>query len=567
MKKIKILLIDDNPMFCSLESLDDKDFEFLSKFFSKCIDDVKKHITPFNLGFPVFNNLEGKLTKYNSFLDHFELKWLHSTSSIKEYYDTINTLDNENLLNHKKIYIPDIVVFDYAMTGNETKSNIKPKGYSVEFIEEHLDPLYNYRKKYRTKLIENYSWDNSKNNEDRFGLFSGGMIIERFRRNKPCFGVPSTYWTKDKLEKTEAGFFEWFIGDSFRNIFDEGQLRTKTGENKSWEVIIDSALKEFRNEIIESIKLQKITLDFNNLIDLASTSNNEIENKNINYYSLYGNRELPLQGLFIDCNIEIDDNNDNKIISKFNLIEPTRRQVEIYKFISEILDIVTLNLSISEIKNADASVKQLLNVFDQPIFTQRIMFSELHRKFNSEEKLDIEDKITYNELLKIFEIRDNRIVNISQITIGNFGSKGKNKNISYNKLIVSFAAINLLKRWDTFMSNINKEDSSFRNRYNQPTESIIPPDINDLLLLLFPMWTEHIILFNEKGAIVKKVSDAFQSQLTTLTKSKFKDLKSKDNTGIDLTGFLSKGEIYLAKAYMKSLKFENSLKWLENENK
>jgi len=273
-EKLKILLIDDDP-FGKSSSKNTKAVSLSLGIEEEQLNDFEDT----DYGFPILTDPIGD--KYEGFSNFFELKWLFSTSAIRDY---INKMDYvEDMCGHEQInlngYIPDIVVFDYALTGHQ--KNQTEVDYGLPIVKEKLNPCHKldkfisaYKlsipKPKKTKSAEdefgNYQF-NGGYNEDGFGLYAGGLIVEKYRRDTPCFGVPSTIWTSTMLENTEAGFFEWLLEQSLQDAL---QKEVDTDRGKDWGIIIDIAMPHYRNSILDLIKLNKIQVNLNELLVLLN---------------------------------------------------------------------------------------------------------------------------------------------------------------------------------------------------------------------------------------------------------------------------------------------------------
>ena len=244
-------------------------------------DEQLKSIEENEYGFPYFNIDK---IRYSNFDILFELKWLNSSRSIKNYYNQMNYFedkDGHNFISQNG-FIPDIVVFDYSLKDNEATA---PKGYTKDFVKKTFDPCYTLdtlmsEDEKKTVLEEDLfpfkrkiDVKTTKDEPakflvvDRLGLYAGGIIVERFRHDAPCIGCPCTFFEPNILEGSEAHYFEWLLSVAFRKIFDDPKLR-QLKNNKRWEYIIDATLPKYRDSILDMIKLNKIQVDLNELIAL-----------------------------------------------------------------------------------------------------------------------------------------------------------------------------------------------------------------------------------------------------------------------------------------------------------
>lgn len=572
MNKINILIIDDSPFCASEEPESPVDKEILAKILNVSVKQIES-IEDF--GFPVFDiDMTGK---YKNFSDYFDLKWLYSTSSIKSYFDAVNCFEDNfgSAMLGGNGYIPDIVVFDYALTGNE---NNQPKGYKCAFIKKSLDPtatMEDYISKQsilHTSTVTNYEWDLNKKNEDRFGLFAGGIIVERFRHQTPCFGIPATYWESAKLKNTEPGFFEWFLADAFKGVFANPDLKGKTETQKSWQIIIDAAMPEYRNSIIDLIRLGKIQPDLQNILHLLHDGINtfdELAEKNLKFETVYGKRELDLNGLFIDKTFdEIENTFEKEAINEIQIT--TERGFAVWEFLNKIIsalvnDSRSGNVN-SELETAINNTNNLLNTFDSDLFQKRILLSYYHDKASLQgyESLNDHERQTYQEYADFFQIIDNEELAYPEYSISTISEKGKRANKLVNRLTAFFVATKLWERYSNFAFDFlqNKEENAAVNYFQL---ALNPPNVTDFLLALFPVWTGHIVLLQENGTLYKGPREAMgKSKLNTTCDFKYSDFN--DVSGIDLRSEMSYEEYLLVKAYAASLNFKKYPKWLKNYN-
>jgi len=572
MNKIKILLIDDNPFCKANEPMNTTARELLMKFLAINSETLYQMD---EFGFPIFNiDTSGK---NEGLLDYFELKWLYSTSSLKTYFNITNSV--EDILGSAALgefgYVPDIVVFDYALTGNEAN---QPKGYKYEFVKRKLDPCFNLFKKAMEKNISyktsnfNYEWEKDKANKDRFGLFAGGVLVERFRHDTPCFGIPATYWETIKLEKSEPGFFEWFLADAFRNVFNNPDLKGKTETQKSWQVIIDAAMPEFRKSIIELIRLNKIQIDLLELIKLLNGGYfNEEGVREVNTFTfntIYGLRSLLLDGLFVDEGIgeatDIPQELKDILVGR----KITDRDVKIWNFLKDVLkaliDASTLGVGISEIENAIVNSSNLIRVFDSVDFKKRILLSYYHDKVINHgiTILNTDEKAVYDECLKLFILAGDKIEKPGEYSLSVIGSKGKGSNKLINRLTTFFVATRLWERYSSYISSLDDDSTNSHTPADQSQIALIPPKVTDLILALFPIWTEHIVLFNDKGLLLTNPVEAMgKTRLNTLCNFGHADIE--DENGIDLRKQMSVGEFMIVKCFATSLNFKKIPFWLK----
>lgn len=565
--KINILLIDDNPTYalCSKELIPNIPGAVLT---NKRIQEIPWVSTEIYSG---DDELEQKLDNVENL---FHLQWCQFHNDAYEFRKLssiiLNRYGKQELF--KNGFVPDIIIFDYALTDfnpdlpSETLSHledeelnrfINPNVKLSNFLQQKTNADFKLPqdKGYLdTSTIGNPEIKNVDLIQDSYGLYCGTLITELFRYDFPLSALPVTKKDEGVVKaEPEAAFLEWFVNNSYYNVFKR-MGRTV----KDWHSILKDALKIYRADFLEKLKNSIITVDLNNIFDIISSfSVPKLKDKSVVslvFHSDYGKHELPLDGLFIDCEIDIDIKISEKAASILGEIKMTKRKESIAEFIYDILRIISYDLPSNEIRSVIEKVDKLFKIFDSALFTQRIIFSELHSKLNQENKLNSEEQKAYRNCLDKFEIKDNTITNYSEISISQLGSKGRNKNVVLNKMIVAFSAIHLWKRYDDFINYLKKKDTEY-DGFDQPTEALLPPDLDDLLLLLFPLWTTNIVLFNKEGHLGGDAQKAIRSSFKTMCGCEPTLLKSIDY-GICLNSFLTKEEFHLAQSYARGLNFQ-----------
>jgi hypothetical protein len=411
MNKIKILLIDDNPTFARLGELNKGDGKEEFKILlgkDNLSEKDETILLDYKDTLPLLLNFEEGI-------DFFEFKWIHSEFAAKEYYNAMNFLESK--YDYKQAervgFIPDIVVFDYDL-GNV--SIPKPRSLDNSDLKKVLDPCHELRSYLETeKNVINGEEENNKKTKryeltqgvldnktstirNRLGLYCGALIVSRYKQDMPCCGVPCTYVNKDDIDGSDPGFVEWFLNEKF-------PPGIRTEEGKAWKKITNVAMPIYRASILELIKLNKIHVNLNELIklldgDFLPSKNRE---RKFTFHSIYGNRELPLDGLFIDINTTPATGIPPELQSILNGDSITEREIAIWKFAKEIFDIrvseanLGKNIGHNEIKQALEIAESLWNAYTGELFEDRYKLSDYTYR-NSE--LNNEDRKDYNSLLE-----------------------------------------------------------------------------------------------------------------------------------------------------------------------
>lgn len=309
--KIKILLIDDKP-----ESVMENKF-----------------LPSLNFGF------SDETFPKETITSNFELGWLQSPRDVQEFRtyseEVIQELGLASLLSEG--FIPEIILFDYKLSEgqddfldhdleeykliiptyklakklgkkthrffewnnfdtdkiNEIKANLVEELEEV-FTSESEDIQFDeikiaLKKKEYDKIKENEPAIFFESNDD-MGCFSGGLITYQFR-DHPCVGIPITSKSGEVQVSKHALFFEWLLSKDFNDQFGK-----KYGKRPFWDEIIPQAVELLRDRIELLVKLGKITPSYEQLLRLSNTDS---INGFFSFISVYGERHLPLEGLFV----------------------------------------------------------------------------------------------------------------------------------------------------------------------------------------------------------------------------------------------------------------------------
>lgn len=316
MDKIKILLIDDNPT--SLMENEGKGTFLPSFHYGYSETDIAK----------------------NAIISNFELGWLQSPRDVREFRafseEIIQKFGTTVLLNDG--FIPEIVLFDYKLSEGLNKfidydleeeyksiiptyklSEIIGKsshrffdwntlGDELESIKNEIaedDPTINEEE--RTNLakiaIKKASYAKVKPSEpaifsksaDDMGCFSGGLITFQFK-DHPCIGIPVTSKEGEMDVSEDALYFEWLLSKDF-----DDQFGKKYGKRPFWNEVIPQAILLLKNRIELLVKLGKIIPSYRQLVRLTA---GDVGDGVLSFVSVYGERHLPLGGLFIDASEE-----------------------------------------------------------------------------------------------------------------------------------------------------------------------------------------------------------------------------------------------------------------------
>jgi len=483
---IIILWIEDNPLQNSLTGKlvnERNGYEVFDKSFYE---------TPI----PVIY-FEGDLK--NDF-KYFDLKILQHPEEIKEYITMcLHIEDNEGpkALGSVPGIVPEVIVFDYKLSENieinRDNKNIKYRNPN-EATRKYVNPNFLLQEKFKEQLaqiklhledgdLNEYSLgdfikrinDNQELDsqvlakdtielaEDDLGLYSG-IEITRLYRNYPCVGVPATFnkADKDRLHAFSK-YYEWL------NEYDLGSMfsRSERG-SKEWESVIKDGTYQLRQRIKVLIQSLKIVPSLSQLIELAG---GDIPERIFSYVSIYGERVLPLDGLFID-------------------VAKDKRIKAISEFAKECLNLNLKNANAGLTKDVlDSAIKfcnDLLEQYDRKDkFLERIRFSQLIQKgkngiLTRVQQIELDAIYTKHGMTKSdteykdsFDLRD---------------YKGANSNL-VKRYSALFAMVNLYHRFVKF-----KKNNAGKREYEGKPYLFTQPEKMDYLLVLYPRPADPLVI-------------------------------------------------------------------------
>jgi len=328
--------------------------------------------------------------------DFFNYCLFQHPKEVEEYLTMICKLtDDENtshLADNCPIALPDIVVFDYKLSDNLNTRNSNALLYSnadhLNFIKNtsaNLKIKEYFPKSFNSKVLfierddvlnGNYSGDefakelhaSSLQDDDEFGLYCGIAILREFKDYVTC-GIPATINKADKSTmKYNSLFYEWL------NSYDlKGAIERPDKSSKSWTEILNFSIKIYRKRIENQINSSKIIINLSQLMNYVEALPIDQEQRIFSFESVYGERHLPLDGLFIDMvDIEQRDHaimewikgKDNFDDNKHNLLG--------------ILS-TTTSIHVPEINNAKLKYKGIYDTYKGK-FLERILLSDFSRR-------------------------------------------------------------------------------------------------------------------------------------------------------------------------------------------
>jgi hypothetical protein len=385
---ITILLIEDNP---AQEGIKSKDLKSRGIDIGNLDDSI---------AVPGINFKKEENKELHSL---FVLKVLQHPEEIKEFIS--NCLEKENkegsvALGGMTGVVPEIVEFDYKLSDNiqinrekgkknEILSHIK-YWTSYRKLREHYNPNFLFKSDQHLERKENGNYtekdfierinkkENATGNEtwykkdeqelanDELGLYAG-VEVTRIFRNHVCIGIPVTS-NFDVLERLHVfgKFYEWI------NDYDLGTMfsREERG-NKDWDSVIAAAVKQLRIRIKTQIQTGKATPDYSQLIALAE--GNIPDERIFSFETIYGKRNLPLDGLFID---------------KSNKVEPEAKD-DFIQFVNEKKEaLVKLNSKKEELEKTDGKNDEEKNKIKKKLDEISSSISGLSKKIEALENFN-----------------------------------------------------------------------------------------------------------------------------------------------------------------------------------
>lgn len=236
----------------------------------------------------------------NVIINSFELRWVASVREARIFRDLSRQVQFRTPEQYRRCgWFPEIVVFDYAMSGNEKTvlERLDKAKLPLELAEE-LSPLPSLK-----RLVgEDYEDIIGKCpqppstgqtlRQDNMGLYCGGLISTLFG-NHPSVPVALTRKGSNKTVGTPAAFFEWFIEKE-----SGGTFQRKGKPLPSWLELLGEGAFALRVRIRELVIAGLIRVSLHDLLEL---SENGTSPTIIHIDGGLSRRGLPLAGLFLDC--------------------------------------------------------------------------------------------------------------------------------------------------------------------------------------------------------------------------------------------------------------------------
>jgi hypothetical protein len=281
---------------------------------------------------PIQSNVERKGNKqYPKFLHEEFITYclFQHPKQVEEYLSMICALKSTTYALAEKCQnaLPDIIAFDYKMAdafdNNQHALSYYDKDHSAylqsksashklkETFEKQFESQTLFLDRDDVKGLE-YGGDEFKEEfkaeeiqlDDEFGLYCGITIVREFKEYITV-GVPATINKADKTGTMSYNslFYEWINSYDLKGAIDRP---ANVNEMKDWSKILDFSAKLLRKRIETQIQTSKATPDYSQLNTLAE---GKIPNERIfSFETIYGKRDLPLDGLFIDITDKAEQN-------------------------------------------------------------------------------------------------------------------------------------------------------------------------------------------------------------------------------------------------------------------
>jgi hypothetical protein len=332
--------------------------------------------------------------KYPKFLhaDFFAYCIFQHPKQVDEYLSMISKLNGNTSLLAEKCQgaLADIVVFDYKLS-EAFKNNTNALSYTDDEhyaylisksashkLKKTFDSLFKTQKLFLdTNDVRNglYMADKFKTEiraekmlpDDEFGLYCGIAIIREFKEYITV-GVPATINKADKTTMSNNSlFYEWLNSYDLKGAI-ERPIPTME-KVKDWSEILNFSADLLRKRIETQIGLSKITINLPQLMKYAESLPETLEKRIFTFESTYGERHLPLDGLFIDVAIEKRDK---------AILEWIKGKDEQFPGLLGILATAT-KIDVPEINNAKLKYKEIYDTYKEK-FLERILLSDFSKR-------------------------------------------------------------------------------------------------------------------------------------------------------------------------------------------
>ncbi|NOT50247.1 MAG: hypothetical protein HOP10_03110 [Chitinophagaceae bacterium] len=543
---LNLLLIDDNPeyAFCDKTMVPSLPSEVMEDNTLKELPWVSRSGQSKTIA--IFNRLMGVE-------QHFRLKWLQFHQDVYEYRNLSFKVRLEHGL--KKLsevgFIPDLIIFDYALTDNRAFHPSMYHNYlNNPRINSYLNPTISLAEFLKSKgetivLPRNEGYvDHSEKlpshyvNDDSYGLYCGCLVAEMYKHDLPIAAIPVTRKDVERIaNEPDAAFFEYLINNTYHNTFTR-----RHRSRKDWNNILSDGLPIYRTEIVHHLRNKKISLDFDNLLSLLNGHflKNSVSPCNyLSLYTIYGKKDIPLAGLFIDENIIITTEVPADLKKIAGTSPVTERDVATWDFVNRIAKTILLHAG----KDLDTAIIGKTKSIGDTLwkcyaenFEKRMDLSEYYSR---EGNLTETEQEAYEELKSFFSIEPGEgIPENAEISILNYaGWKPEVLRLSIFYTIAK-AAI----RYNRAIS-IDRNSAAYEELQEQDIYYLLNPLVNTTKenKLLLPMNMETY-------ADIRKVLDVFGRQVVRYLKDTNPTPKA-NKSFYDFSTWISSGEKHVIRQF------------------
>lgn len=422
--------------------------------------------------------------KYPKFLhvEDFNYFLFQHPKQVQEFLSMISVVGlndiSTNLAEKCPSALPDIVVFDYKMFDAFSRNNnalqyanehhftfLKEKSASHK-LQETFHSLFKTNTLFLdTEDVKNgrYMGDKFKAEfkadmiqpDDEFGLYCGITMIREFK-DHVTVGVPATINKVDKTTMSYSSlFYEWINSYDLKGAIDRP---AEEEEMKDWSKILDFSAGLLRLRIETQIQVGKATPDYSQLI--ALTEGNIPDERIFSFQTIYGKRDLPLDGLFIDKT------------------DKSERNIKIAGWATDILN--KLPFTNLVIKKSNETATTLWNTYLN-VFEDRIVLSDYSSRKGS---LNATETAYLEEVKARLGVNPTTGLIANECSIKTLMQSEKDKNVKRLTFLIAVTNATIELEKQRFESNFNEKYAAFTT---YEYVNILFPKVNFKSSLLLPI--------------------------------------------------------------------------------
>lgn len=569
MDKINVLWIEDNPIQESV---------FVEDLLKR--DPALKSIFPNELygnRIPAIHFTE----EYAGCEKYFNLQVLQHPLENKDFITMCLRLEDRfGFDGFKKLsgVVPEVIAFDYHFGENITVNRgAGAMDYfpSTKPLRQFINPNYrfvenqevmsaigepnfilerpeseNYTKEeflMAISRVESYSDVQDKDEQDLitddFGLLTAVEILRLFRGHT-VVAMPTTF-VKNQVENLSlhGKYFEWLNEHDYSVDFN----RSNRGEKK-WDLTLKDAMIALQKKLLNHLRLGKISVAFSHLNDL--TKRPIPEQRIFQFESVYGRRQLPLDGLFF-------------------YVPKAQRDHAINEWAVSLSDMYAKQngVSYSDYKEAANQSEDLINAYATDLVDKRIELSKRVVQLLNKEIPQTDERL--KELMDFFGVAERHIRAFEEGKSAQHHQIGRHavdfRSVSHDigRLVVLMTQLRLHVTYQQF-----RESEAVSTMDTRMAERLKPhPNDDDLLFALFPVARSplvlpfHLIFLNnvfEETTMKAKLKQPYEGWWTALDNL---ELREKGEFPANLTD----GERRICRSFADEIKLKSKFypSWLE----